>query len=187
MSKTLDFHVPPFKIYFANFKAWYKCRSIPERLSHASNLRLYLILDLSFPVQPVLPLKIWGESINSSPFQRNKTSHWNAYFHTSPVSRQFPEHCPPCCCCCCYVASVVCDSVRPHGLQPTRLLCPWDFPGKSTGVGCHCLLQLPTINDLFSCSVLVHYAWKDSFKWILFIVNKVLSTLDFIMIFLVDS
>ena len=29
----------------------------------------------------------------------------------------------------------------PHGLQPTRLLCPWDFPGKSTGVGCHCLLQ----------------------------------------------
>ena len=27
------------------------------------------------------------------------------------------------------------------GLQPTRLLHPWDFPGKSTGVGCHCLLQ----------------------------------------------
>ena len=37
--------------------------------------------------------------------------------------------------------SVVSDSVRPHGLQPTRLLHPWDFPGKSTGVGCHCLLQ----------------------------------------------
>ena len=29
---------------------------------------------------------------------------------------------------------------RPHGLQPSRLLHPWDFPGKSTGVGCHCLL-----------------------------------------------
>ena len=37
--------------------------------------------------------------------------------------------------------SVVFDSSRPHGLQPTRLLCPWDFPGKSTGVGCHCLLH----------------------------------------------
>ena len=37
--------------------------------------------------------------------------------------------------------SVVPNSQRPHGLQPTRLLCPWDFPGKSTGVGCHCLLQ----------------------------------------------
>ena len=32
------------------------------------------------------------------------------------------------------------NSLRPHGLQPTRLLRPWDFPGKSTGVGCHCLL-----------------------------------------------
>ena len=31
-------------------------------------------------------------------------------------------------------------SVVSHGLQPTRLLHPWDFPGKSTGVGCHCLL-----------------------------------------------
>ena len=31
-------------------------------------------------------------------------------------------------------------SSRPHGLQPTRLLHPWDFPGKSTGVGCHHLL-----------------------------------------------
>ena len=33
------------------------------------------------------------------------------------------------------------DSLQPHGLQPTRLLCPWDFPGKNTGVGCHFLLQ----------------------------------------------
>ena len=32
------------------------------------------------------------------------------------------------------------DSSQPHGLQPTRLLHPWDFPGKSTGVGCHHLL-----------------------------------------------
>ena len=34
-----------------------------------------------------------------------------------------------------------CPTQRPHGLKPTRLLYPWDFPGKSTGVGCHCLLQ----------------------------------------------
>ena len=32
-------------------------------------------------------------------------------------------------------------SLRPYGLQPTRLLCPWDSPDKSTGVGCHSLLQ----------------------------------------------
>ena len=33
------------------------------------------------------------------------------------------------------------DSVQPHRRKPTRILCPWDSPGKSTGVGCHCLLQ----------------------------------------------
>ena len=32
--------------------------------------------------------------------------------------------------------------MRPHGLQPTRLLRPWDFPGTSTGGGCHCLLRI---------------------------------------------
>ena len=37
--------------------------------------------------------------------------------------------------------SVVSDSVWPHRLQPSRLLCPWDAPGKNTGVGCHFLLQ----------------------------------------------
>ena len=41
--------------------------------------------------------------------------------------------------------SVVSDSLRPHGLQPTRPLRPWDFPGKSTGVGCHCLLWVHSI------------------------------------------
>ena len=33
------------------------------------------------------------------------------------------------------------DSVRPHRQQPTRLLRPWDSPGKNTGVGCRLLLQ----------------------------------------------
>ena len=49
--------------------------------------------------------------------------------------------------CCCsatkqlLLLSVVSDSLRPHGLRPTGLLCPWNFPGKNTGVGCHVLLQ----------------------------------------------
>ena len=33
------------------------------------------------------------------------------------------------------------DSVQPHRRKPTRLPCPWDSPGKNTGVGCHFLLQ----------------------------------------------
>ena len=39
------------------------------------------------------------------------------------------------------LSRLVSDSVRPHGRQPTRLPCPWDSPGKNTGVGCHFLLQ----------------------------------------------
>ena len=35
----------------------------------------------------------------------------------------------------------VSDFLWPHGMQPVRLLCPWDFPGTNTGVGCHFLLQ----------------------------------------------
>ena len=57
------------------------------------------------------------------------------------------------------------DSVRPHRRQPTRLACPWDSPGKNTGVGCHFLLQgmkvksesevaqsCPTLRDPMDCS-----------------------------------
>ena len=57
------------------------------------------------------------------------------------------------------------NSVRPHRWQPTRLPCPWDSPGKNTGVGCHFLLQCmkvksesevpqscPTLSDPMDCS-----------------------------------
>ena len=59
------------------------------------------------------------------------------------------------------------DSLLPHGLQPTRLLHPWDFPGKSTGVGCHFLLQryqLPGCKLCWSTSLYVYL--KDARDWI---------------------
>ena len=40
-----------------------------------------------------------------------------------------------------HVCSVVSNSLQLHGLQPARLLCPWDSPGKNPGVGCLALLQ----------------------------------------------
>ena len=43
-------------------------------------------------------------------------------------------------CVCVLSRSVVTYSLRPHGLQPARLLCPWNF-NKNTGVGCQFLLQ----------------------------------------------
>ena len=58
------------------------------------------------------------------------------------------------------------DSVRPHRRQSIRLPCPWDSPGKNTGVGCHFLLQCtkvksesevtqlcPTVSDTMDCSL----------------------------------
>ena len=52
--------------------------------------------------------------------------------------------------------SVVSDSSWSLGLQPTRLLCPWDFPGKSTEVRCHCLVCLPNLlEDYFKNRVAI--------------------------------
>ena len=56
----------------------------------------------------------------------------------------------------------------PHGLQPARLLCPLDSPGKNPGMGCHFLLQgiFPTkeLNpSLLHCrSILYHWATRKS-------------------------
>ena len=54
--------------------------------------------------------------------------------------------------------SVVSDSSRPHGLQSTRLFHPRDFPGKSTGLGCHCLFQ----KNLIDTSPKKLYRWQIS-------------------------
>ena len=53
------------------------------------------------------------------------------------TSAQQSEHAQ--CCVCSGTSRVLVFAT--HGLQPTRLLCPWDSPGKSTGVGCHAFLQ----------------------------------------------
>ena len=46
-----------------------------------------------------------------------------------------------CVCVCTLSRSIMSSSLQPQGLQPTRLLCPWDFPAKNPGVGSHFLLQ----------------------------------------------
>ena len=65
--------------------------------------------------------------------------------------------------------SVMSNSSRSHGLQPTRLLHPWDFPGKRTGVGCHCLLWYLLLALLNSNSFLeAQIGWKIPWrrKWL---------------------
>ena len=63
--------------------------------------------------------------------------------------------------------SVVFDSSQPHGLQPTRLLHPWDFPGKSTGVGCHCLLRKSEWLGLNPASLCYELCDFEQVTWLL--------------------
>ena len=68
------------------------------------------------------------------------------------------------CKCACWVISVMSDSLRPYGLWPARLLCQWDPPGRNTGVGCHFLLQGPSIRMVKIC-VLTALCLLPSFLW----------------------
>ena len=61
----------------------------------------------------------WRSEICRSP-------HWSSSFISPSVAQ---------------TVSKMSDSFQPHRLQPARLLCPWNSPGKNTGVGCHFLLQ----------------------------------------------
>ena len=62
----------------------------------------------------------------------SRQEHWSGLPFPSPVHKSEKWK---------WSRSVMSDSLRPHGLQPTRPLRPWNSPGKSTGVGCHCLLH----------------------------------------------
>ena len=79
----------------------------------------------------------------------SRQEHWNGLPFPSPMHESENQK---------WSHSVVSDPQRPHGLQPTRLLRPWDFPGNSAGVGCHCLLLTSTAaaaaKSLQSCPTL---------------------------------
>ena len=108
----------------------------------------------SLQLCPTLCDPIDGSPPGSPSLGFSRQEHWSGLPFPSPMRESEKWR---------WSRSVVSDSSRPHALQRTRLLCPWDFPGKSTGVGCHCLLRLPftavtlkTTND--------HYKYVD-LKW----------------------
>ena len=98
--------------------------------------------------------RVWLSETPSLGFSRQE--HWSGLPFPSPMHKSEKWT---------WSRSVMSDSSRPHGLQPTRLLHPWDFPGKSTGVGCHCLLQRNALAHLnsecwqsvlwYSCCVMI--------------------------------
>ena len=68
-----------------------------------------------------------------------------------------------CVCVCVYIythasvlsCSVLSDTLRPNELQPSRLPCPWNFPGKNTKLGFHFLLQLCIYISILRHSILI--------------------------------
>ena len=97
-------------------------------------LLLLLLLLLSRFSRVWLCVTPWTAAYQASPSMGfSRQEHWTGLPFPSPIHESGKWR---------WSCSVVSNSWRPHGLQLTRLLHPWDFPGKSTGVGCHCLLHI---------------------------------------------
>ena len=113
-------HLKKFSCYIVKYKSQvlFRCTATAAAKSLQSCLTLCDPIDGSPPGSPSLGFsrqEHWSGLLFPSPMRESEKWKWNR--------------------------SVVSDPQWPHGLQPTRLLRPWDFPGKSTGVGCHRLLR----------------------------------------------
>ena len=120
--------VRPFCLAFGQISIQMFLQGMLLLLSHVSRVRLC-----------ATPWTAAHQAPLSLGFSRQE--HWSGLPSPSPIHESEKWK---------WSRSVVSDSSQPHGLQPTRLLHPWDFPGKSTGVGCHCLLHHIHNGTLFS-------------------------------------
>ena len=114
-------------------------------LSHFSRVRLCATPEMAAHQAPP---SLW--------FSRQE--HWSGLPFPSPMHESVKWK---------WGRSVVSDPQGPHGLQPSRLLRPWDFPDKKTGVGCRCLLRLGIsyrwlIEYLSLCYQLISLSIKSS-------------------------
>ena len=103
---------------------------------------LLLLLLLSHFRRVRLCATPWTAAHQAPPFLGfSRQEHWSGLPFPSPMYESEKWK---------WSHSVMSDSSQPHGLQPTRLLHPWDFPGKSTGVGCHHLLWPMLLKSVYS-------------------------------------
>ena len=123
------------------------CISLPTSLIIALTLKLLKLLKVEFPSQR--DFKALNTNYSST-FQKIVTIYtFSRTVYDGNV---------------CFRHSVMSDSLQPHGLQPARLLCPWNSPGKKTGVGCHSLLQVYDGTSLLIQYVMSHL--KFAFLWL---------------------
>ena len=114
--------------------------NLVSQLLLSSHFFLYIFIIYGENLDPLM-CKLHSESKSSKNRGRGRFNfdscpypYFLAFPNTSP--RLHSERVCVCVCVCVCVS----DSLQPHGLEPARLLCPWDSPGKNT-VGCHFFLQ----------------------------------------------
>ena len=135
-------HVKGFSVwclYIECFKEWFLSFCM-------TNAKIWVIVRKhaaaaakSLQSCPILCDPIDGSPPGSPSLGFSRQEHWSGLPFPSPMHESEKWK---------WSRSVVSDPQQPHGLQPTRLLCSWDFPGNSTGVGCHCLLCWPEASYL---------------------------------------
>ena len=120
---------------------WFICKWLNEVFLKATMMSLlcYQFAAKSLQSCPTLCVPRDGSPPGSPSLGFSRQEHWSGLPFPSPMQESEKWK---------WSRSVVSDSERPHGLQPTRLLPPWDFPGKSTGVGRHCLLHRLCLHHL---------------------------------------
>ena len=112
-----------YRLVLAPVKSWQREKEMLGTMTHLF-LRQILRAGLLICQEMAKYHYIQDQTVSSSPYIASRTvsnTHTHTHTHTS--------------------RSVVSDSLRPHGLYPTRLLHPWDFPGMNTRVGCRFLLH----------------------------------------------
>ena len=134
-------HIPERAEYFKNFLFWLAkltspsrmCLNVPgKRIQAISDTLRFLDSQVRLPQQEKAKVNPNIAALMLKPHRLYDIPIINVcmYFATHKVSW-----------CCCLVSKLCPTLLQPHGLQPARLLCPWDFLGKNIGVGCPFLLQ----------------------------------------------
>ena len=119
------------KICFVQFQRVCKSQVFRAYIYFLIKLVMLLLLSRFSRVQLCVTLQTAAHQAPPS-LGFSRQEHWSGLPFPSPCMKVKSES---------ESRSVVSDPQRPHGLQPTRLLLPWDSPSKNTGVGCRFLLH----------------------------------------------
>ena len=119
----------------AKFMDLYRCKIQPRHSTFHQHL-LYSEIGQTFLKKKEIHEK--GKDIKEKEQEEGKEENKNTKHDVDDLSWIYEQKIY---CSSCLITKSCLTPLQPHGLWPIRLLCPWDPPGKNTGVGCHFLLH----------------------------------------------